>query len=227
MKRNVVIVLLFVLFGFFQAQAQRAKYKPQSHELSLQLGSVDAVFPFLGRGDYQGSLPFSAQAVNGFRYTYHYSLTDGFRLNYYNRKANLQEEGTDLVATRVERQLQLGYERKYHNGPHQISFGPELFFNYGETQNLEAPNGPINAFNFQSLGAAFALGYSYFINTKLSMGIEGNLYYQRPNYTSGVTNQNELPAYAFQQNIGGITAGIWLNYHFVKMKKRCTCPKKR
>jgi len=227
MKGKLLIIFCGIFFAITGLKAQRALYKPQAHEFSFQLGAADAVLPFASEGTYSGQLPFAVQALNGFRYTYHHSLSDGFRLSFYNRKASLQEEGQGEIGIRREYQLQLGYERKYHSGPHQWAGGPEVFFNVGNTEYPNPPASPPDPFSFQSWGGALSGSYAYFINTHLSLGLEASLYYARPSYVSGVSNQNEFPSYIFQENILGATAGIWLNAHLVKMKKRCTCPRAR
>lgn len=222
MRVNIGFLFLIWMIASFQVHAQRALYKPQAHEISLQLGGVDGVFPFIAQGEYDG-LPFAPQLANGIRYTHHLSLTDGIRVGFFNRTARLIETTQDIEARRVERQLQLGYERKYHNGPHQFSFGPEILLNAGYA---EYPTGG-EQFAFQSIGAAFSLGYSYFISTYISAGIEGSLFYTNPSYSRVLDNPNAFPAFVQQDHLTGITAGIWLNFHFVKMKKKCKCPSRR
>lgn len=226
MKWNVGILLLFLLMGSAQVDAQRARYKPQAHEMGIQLGSAESIFPFLARGDYDGSMPLAALPASGIRYTYHASLENGFRIGFYNRRARLSDSTSVQTNVRIARQIQLGYERKYHNGPHQISYGPEILLNMGRTDYPDQING-IESFPFQSIGAAFALGYSYFFSPYMSAGIEGNLFYINPSYSTVLDNPEAFPAYLYQENITGINVGVWLNFHFIKMKKSCKCPSRR
>ncbi|MEO0896647.1 MAG: hypothetical protein AAFY71_09635 [Bacteroidota bacterium] len=223
--------ILFLVISVCNTElfAQRALYKPQQHEISVQLAGAEHIFPFNQLNLYQEQVPIQAYVARGLSYTYHYSLKDGFRVAAFYKDASYFRFPNIFISDvqRLDWQFQLGYERKYHSGPHQFSIGPDLMYSRGNTE-LGIETGGAMPFTtthtHQTIGIGLVGAYNYFINTHFSLGASITLYGQRAIYDDPSTF---FDSYFETQNISGAYASIWANFHFVKMKKRCTCPKAR
>ena len=118
---NLIRIFFFSLLLFAVSLgdviAQRAAFKPQVHELSLQVGSVNSI-PSLS-DNYESGAPLSLHPLNGIRYTYHYSLSDGFRVGAFRRKASFDfPEGFNQFqsyqADKTDWDVHLGYKPPMH-----------------------------------------------------------------------------------------------------------------
>ena len=229
------IAISSILFGVLftawssEASAQRARYKPQTHELSLQLASTHGI---PGETmDTDGGYPFGAEFVSGLQYTYHYSLSDGFRLGVQRRNGTFSEMTSADEPITLEKQnwdVNLGYERKIHFGPAQFYGGADLQFSrqnleYRFGQNTADPS--IGTVGSNHVGISGFGGIGYFFSPYLSLSAEAKV-----GYLSQVSEDNskgELPVPFLENGEIFAQASVSLNIHLVKMKKRCTCPKFR
>ena len=224
-----LICLLGLMAFSLTATAQRALYKPQIHEISLVggLGMYNNAY----EGLYTTGAPYAFFPQAGLQYTYHYSISDGFRFGLDYRNVATQREigtgGSGLFEPVNYRGafFNAGYERKYHAGASQLYGGADLMLYAGEvvgpavlqTFNLE---GSVSTFAW---GGRALAGYRLFLSPYVSVALEGNLFYLSHNYSTNVIEEidNTLPV--FPETEIGVMAKVRISYHFKKMKKRCTC----
>lgn len=227
----ILSILMCVSLG--QIFAQRAAFKPQVHELSLQVGSINSI-PSLSDA-YENGAPLSLHPVNGIRYTYHYSLSDGFRVGAFRRKAGFNfPEGLDQFqeyqADKKDWDFHLGYKRMYHMGQAQIFGGADLIYTRGKVEAMAmqgtGTSVPDN-YAFQNFGMSGFFGYSFFFNTHFSLTLEAEAYYTGGQQRNALGPGEPLNVYLQEDGELGLNASVYLNFHLVKMKKRCTCPKGR
>ncbi|MEM7373871.1 MAG: hypothetical protein AAF587_34935 [Bacteroidota bacterium] len=218
------LFLLFLLLGLSQdIQAQRARFKPQTHEFSLQVGSLNGILDPVQSGLI--FYPLDVGVVNGGQYTYHYSLSDGFRLGVQHRQASFQLISPTDIPVSINKNnwdFHLGYERKIHYGPSQLFGGADLHYS---AQNLTFTPGAVGEKSSNLGGIAVFGGYSYFFSPFLSLSAEAKLLYLRQ--VNEQLSGDKLPLSFVENGEVDLMAGLSLNLHLVKMKKRCTCPKFR
>ncbi|MEL6672791.1 MAG: hypothetical protein AAFR61_11390 [Bacteroidota bacterium] len=217
-----LLILSPVVFG------QRALYKPQVHEIGFQAGAFNMV-PALSEG-YQDGLPGSATLLNGIRYKYHHSISDGFRLGVFRRTADLQfAEGLNIYDTyqsdKTDWDIQLGYERKVHKGPLQFFAGADVRYTLGQMNDtgIQGATTVEISHAYQGIGGSVLGGMSFFISKNLSATLEAEGYLTRLNYGSGTNIEVNPPLIPNQE--AGFNLSLYLSLHAVNMKKRCTCPK--
>ncbi|MEM6802700.1 MAG: hypothetical protein AAF696_14925 [Bacteroidota bacterium] len=230
--RSSFFIIFCLVLPFSAIQAQRAAFKPQIHELSLQLGAVNAI-PALSDYYQNGSLA-SIHPFNGLRYTYHYSISDGFRIGAFRRNASFNYPGAfqpfeSYTADKEDWDFHLGYKRMYHMGQSQIFGGADLIYSRGKVEAVATLNGNSfpDAYSYSNLGASLFFGYSFFFNTHLSLTFETEAYFTTIQNRSAIDTPDPLQVYLLDDREAGFNASIYLNFHLVKMKKRCTCPKVR
>lgn len=230
--RNSFFLIFCLLLPFASLKAQRAAYKPQVHEFSLQLGAVNAI-PALSEYYENGSVA-SIHPLNGLRYTYHYSISDGFRIGAFRRNATFNYPGAfqPFESYRADKQdwdFHLGYKRMYHMGQSQIFGGADLIYSRGKVEAVATQNGNTfsDAYSYANLGGSLFFGYSFFFNTHLSLTFETEAYFTTIQNRSAIDTPDPLQVYLLEDREAGFNASVYLNFHLVKMKKRCTCPKVR
>lgn len=228
-KKSCLILILLAL-GFCSMGdliAQRARYKPQTHEISLQLGSMHMVFDPVAST--VNAYPFDLQVVNGIQYTYHYSISDGFRLG-----AQLREGYFDLIGPTDTRilldkrnwEVNLGYERKIHFGAVQLFGGGDLMFSAQELDFKVGGAGADSQFENSTLAGIAAFGgVGRFFSPHLSLSLETKLMYLHQ--LQEEVQATKLPVPFVEDGELNLQVAVSLNIHLVKMKKRCTCPKFR
>lgn len=224
-------VTILTLIGINSLQAQRARYKPQTHQIELRVVGIDWLGGHNGFEAFAGQ-PMTLSAVNGLRYQYSYSLTDAFRFgatytpsswNATSPVAGISNYQADITQT----DLQLGYVRRYHNGPFQIYGGADL---RGGMSNLletgESDNG-MYAIDYQVLhyGLAGVFGVRTYLSPYLSIAVEATATYLR--YQPDADIATELPYQFFGEETVGAGLSAHVAFHFVELKKRCKCPKGR
>ena len=230
--RNLIgfSLILLILSSGNVLFAQRALYKPQTHEVGLQLGAINFI-PTLS--NYYDPLPVTLVPLSGLAYTYHHSISDGFRLRFMrkNGKYLLSPDNPDFNADRNDWDIRLGYMRKYHKGAGQFYAGGEAIYRMGKLYEYQVgTERPDQATDeFSHMGGAIFAGYRHFFNTHLSASFELGGYYTRTIEPYPTRGPNDDRTYVFWMKNGefGLDGSISLNFHFVKMKKRCTCPKVR
>jgi hypothetical protein len=223
------LLLIGLLLASLPLTAQRARFKPQTHELALQLGSAQIIpteatgTRLLPAGGSEEVLQIGTQLINGGRYTYHHSLSDGFRLGVVNRRATFYSSLNEIQKTDWD--IRLGYMRKKHSGPNQIFFGIDAMLTQQEQAYQSAAGVAVANVNAQSAGVAPFVGYRYFFAQFISLGLEAEVYGLRVFSRTG--GSEAFPADFLQQGEIGFQTSALLSFHFGKMKKRCTCPKVR
>ncbi|MEM8887386.1 MAG: hypothetical protein AAGD28_05325 [Bacteroidota bacterium] len=231
--RFFVGLFSILILSLGNLSAQRAAFKPQIHELSLQLGSINSI-PTLSDG-YENGASFSLHPLNGVRYTYHYSISDGFRVGAFRRNASFAypdgfQQLDNYTAEKTDWDFHLGYKRMYHMGQSQIYGGADLIYSSGKVEAVAMSNGgniPAS-YSYNNIGASAFFGYSFFFNTHLSLTFEGEAYFTGIQNQSPLSNSQEpVSTFLLNDNEIGLNASVYLNFHLVKMKKRCTCPKVR
>ncbi|WNJ19440.1 outer membrane beta-barrel protein [Pontibacter sp. G13] len=234
MNRILTCCSLLLLLGMSQMSfAQRSLYKPQVHEIGLQFASIDQIPSFTS--EYDG-MPFSANFINGIRYKYHLTNRGGIRLGVqYLRSQFDQSSDTSASffrpASRNRVQVDLGYEWKLPKGPHQYFWGLEGTYVQGHVNDLsdrlDVPPGSSvkTALPFRGFGGSAFVGYRYFFNTHFSLAAEAHISYTRNSYEDDPSILPAAPNYVFQEDIVAFQGLVYLSYHFVKMKKRCACPR--
>lgn len=233
MKNFLVLLIISLLFSV-QLQAQRAYYKPQAHQVEVQLVGANFI-PALGN-IYDSPVPFSTNFGNMVRYTYHYSLSHGFRFGAGYRTANFADETGNYIpvieyeAQKRDLDFGLGYIYKHHRGIVQYFVGADLRYSRSQIQQSGisgiTPAGvPFSeTFPSNNAGISGTLGYRMFLNTYVSLALEVNPYYMVTHL--GESGPSETRTYEpTPEHEAGINTGLTLSVHFVKMKKRCTCPK--
>ncbi len=221
MKR-LLFLSLCLLGATLSLQAQRPSFKPQAHQLELQLGTLHSLIPG-SDATYSNGNAFASNYLNGFSYTYHYSLAHGFRAGVQRLSADYAIEGG--LATQADVwgwEYNLGYVYKYHIKQSQIFFAADLLYN---TQKIWETGPTINTIAsdaYPAFGGRVGMGYRLFFTPNISLAIEGyGKYLQR----SSGQNPVEFEYSFFQANELSWNASATLSLHLVKMKKRCECPK--
>ena len=215
------------------AEAQRARYKPQVHQLELQLAGTEA---FSGREGLTAfaDLPLAAHVLQGVRYQYAHSLPTAFRIGFSQTRSTWgSAEGpgtyTSYEAELREMGIQLGYLRRKHIGASQLYLGTELEAGRSQiNESGQAGGGTTlfaNGYQYQFLGAQALAGMRYFFSPTLSLGLEANIGYRR--YQLQETGSEILPFLFFDENTLRLGLSASAAVHFVPLKKRCSCPKPR
>ncbi|MDX1908658.1 MAG: hypothetical protein SF053_16600 [Bacteroidia bacterium] len=226
MKQLVLIGIMAMCGG--PLLAQRALYKPQVHEISLQAGSAQLL------PGYEGGLqaPGVLLPPRGLLYTYHYSITHGVRAGAQVRRLSLDYQQPigpyeTYQATTENLDFRLGYVYNRYQGPVRLHAGVEGRYSLGQTEQYGVYAGSSN-FNDRSYktgglgGAAFA-GYSFFVGTHLSLGMELSAHIMP--WSQRRYNLTDVPTLVLPNPDTGFDFSVYINYHTVKMKKRCTCPR--
>ncbi|MDX2285695.1 MAG: hypothetical protein NW241_16120, partial [Bacteroidia bacterium] len=188
MKPVILISLLALLpLAGLHAQ-QRARYKPQVHELQLIALNASRI-PAYRDGYLNGVAALTP--VSGFRYTWHLRLADGLRAGVVRRTMPLEFEAlrTDGMQTlrRSDLEARLGYARYLHTGAWRVHAGAEGLLNFGQARFTginPMSMGPVpvpyeGEIRFRQAGAAVLAGASRFFGPHLSLGLEADLYAAR------------------------------------------------
>lgn len=226
-----IITLLLIGVGMNGLLAQRARYKPQAHQVELRVAGLDWLG---GHSEFEAfaGQPMTLTAVNGLRYQYSYSLTDAFRFGATYTPATwsapeaiagVSQYQADIRQT----DLQLGYVRRYHNGPFQIYGGADLRGGMSNLLETGETDSGMYSTEYQVLhyGLDGVVGVRTFLSPYVSVAVEATATYLR--YQPDETVAAELPVDFFGEESFGAGISAHLAFHFIKMKKRCSCPKVR
>jgi len=222
-----LIVCIAICGLTLPTMAQRALYKPQVHEISLVGGLAMYNNAY---GDYTSGAPFSAIPQGGIQYTYHHSITDGFRFGVDYRALSTQRARDNDPSSFLPLDyngtfVNMGYERKYHRGASQLYGGADVLIYFGQVEGDEL----LQRFNLEGAvsttawGGRAVAGYRLFFSPYVSVALEANVFYLAHNYSRAVIEENNGLRPVFPDNEIGAMAKVRLSYHFKKMKKRCTC----
>ena len=228
---GVLTILLVMVALPASLQAQRARYKPQTHQIELKVAGADWLAGYSSFESFAG-MPVTASVVNGLRYQYAYSLQDAFRLGATYTPASWQ--ATEPVAgfsaysnDLTQTDIQLGYVRRYPTGPLQLYAGTDL--RGGVTQMSETgeqSTGPYQAdYSVVHYGLDGVAGVRTFLSPYLSFAVEANATYLR--FQPQVDTPSELSYQFFGESAFSTGISAYLSLHFVELKKRCQCPKVR
>lgn len=231
MKKYWIALGIMILMGS-SLSAQRARFKPQTFEIGVQLGMADFM-PGL-QDNYLNRMP-TLGVANGLSFTYHLSLENAVRL----KGMRYQQDWQDVMLEDLDQafgqgqqtswRLQLGYQRKYHTGPIQIFYGADFVFGQLSYENLSTPGAAGFDPAFLTLGIAPEAGIKWFFSPHLSASAEVQAQARLLDTRSdGPIETIIKPAYIDRPaNILNLNANVSLNFHFVQLKKRCTCPRFR
>lgn len=219
------ILLLAVLsLGLtLPATAQRSRFKPQRHEISLEAVSLAQVPAW--RENYASDAPFSLMVPSGVRYKYYLTMADGLRLGGF-RQVTTLAQGSIEEATRTDYRLQLGYERNLIFGASRFFAGADATLGVGTVDFTQAdPGGPITGSEgYLSYGVNPFFGYRLYFTPYLSTTLELGGYYQVHHYDANLAGP-EGGAFLYPLQEWGMRGALSLSFHFGKLKKRCTCPR--
>lgn len=220
--KSFFLTIVFGIVFLPLVTAQRAAYKPQVHQLELVVASANRVSEI--GSNYANNAFAGANYLNGFRYTYHHALSHGFRAGIVRRSSDFDFPdgfGTlnEYSATKEDWDFSLGYIYKYHIAATQWYLGADVLYStHSVAETSIVPQFP-SRYSYSSYGVQAVAGMRVFFSTNFSAALELNAYYQAFPNNFGVENP------LLQESESGIKGLFTLSYHFVKMKKRCTCPK--
>lgn len=229
MNHRLLLTTVFGFFLAFSAQAQRPLFRPQVHEIGIQLGEAHQI-PALSAG-YANGMGLGANVVNGIWYKYHITYQHGIRAGAAYRTAQFdypdgRNRFVSYEATRRDIDGFLGYELSFPAGRITLTGALDLAVSRSSSEELGIEEGPVlieyrNDPALWRVGGRGALGFHYFFTPYTSFTLEAGPYYQRAMGT-GTTDQ---PFTLFPEQEFGFRAVAMLSFHFKQMKKRCTCPK--
>lgn len=223
---------MIILIGINSLQAQRARYKPQAHQIELRAVGIDWLSGHNGFEAFAGQ-PMTFSGVNGLRYQYSYSLTDAFRFGATYTPSSWEATSAEIPGVNAyqaditQTDLQLGYVRRYHTGPLQIYGGADLrggMSNLLETGESDAGMYS-NEYQVLHYGVDGVFGVRTFLSPYFSVAVEATATYLR--YQPEEAFVPELPYQFFGEETFGAGLSAHVAFHFVEMKKRCKCPKGR
>lgn len=193
-----------------KVQAQKPRYAPQVHEVSVSLFSLNKIIDAENTQLYSNKTLF-INPLNGIRYRYSFDKSTALRLGAFYRKSNYA--GAFGKVNVISPEVRLGLQTMYNIRKVQLYAGADglLSGRLSRIPNEKAQN----SFGF---GGSGILGIRYFLHTNLSITVENDVYFLnfgKQKSESGIIS-NEM---------GFNFASIALSYHFKPMKKACTCGK--
>lgn len=205
------------LISFFCVCAQRPYYRPNIHEVSIQLGAGHYL---PGDGEVINQKPLAVSPLNGFRYRYHLDRKSALRFGAFYRRQLLSYHGLmgDLTPTVNWRfftmEAKVGYERKFDLKKYQIYGGVDAIGTY---RNAVVTNPNIDgAFASPQYGGGLFLGFRRYFKEYVSISVENELL-----FLVNPDKDNRLTP----QEIGVNFLQFSFNYHFKRMHKSCACGK--
>ncbi|MFK7971211.1 MAG: hypothetical protein AB8F95_12630 [Bacteroidia bacterium] len=225
--RLFFIASILMVFGLGQIQGQRPRFHPQVHELTLQLGSVQAFTELEGT---------QFTPLNGFRYAYHFDQKRALRLGGFYRKGTFSSPGIiseiyqPFEAKQQSAEFRLGYMFKHNIYRLQLYAGLDAIVRYAwlSEDYMADLNVAANKRKFPSYGASAFVGARMFANKHASMGVEVDVYglfhnrRQEDNVSPARTPSEGL---FIDREIGSNFLSVYISYHFKKIRKSCTCGK--
>ncbi|MEM8899663.1 MAG: hypothetical protein AAGC85_16230, partial [Bacteroidota bacterium] len=208
--------------------AQKPYYAPQVHELQVFLVNAHTL-PDISQS-VDGTVAINP--LSGFRYMYHIDLENGIGLEFGRRNLDLIESGDlpNLFSYSGEKKdldFKLVYERKYFVRTWMFAAQLKGIYSTGTItdQGDGTPSGAFNgSYDYNNWGASLGGKMAYFFSKNLSISGEIDAYYLG---TSHEDINPERRFLLFPENEWGIQTRLGVSYHFVKMPKKCACPKVR
>lgn len=217
--------MLFVSLAI-TSQAQRPRFRPQVHELGLQVGSLQRVLETEGT---------QTTWANGLRYSYHIDKSKAlragifYRRGEFNNRPSISEIYQSFFGKQDAFELRMGYMFKYHIYRLQLYAAFEAIGRYtslDETFNQDL-NGAANKNTFWSMGGSLVAGAQMFANKHVSLGVETDFYALFHNRRQSSPGIAVLPHEGlFIDNESGLNmVSVYITFHFKRLKKSCTCGK--
>ncbi|MEL6194228.1 MAG: hypothetical protein AAFR66_19365 [Bacteroidota bacterium] len=225
MRQCLFFLLLVGLSS--QVMAQKPYYAPQSHEVQAFLFNAHTNPSISNSID--GTVAFTP--LSGLRYMYHIDLENGVGLEFGRRNTDLifSNDLTELSAYSGEKKdldFKLVYERKYHVYTWMIAGQAKVIYNSGSitdqgtfTNNTDFSG----SYDYTNWGASIGGKLAYFFSKNLSLSAEVDAYFLQTSHELAPESRYLL----FPENEWGIQTRLGVSYHFVKMPKKCACPKVR
>ncbi|MEM6263562.1 MAG: outer membrane beta-barrel protein [Bacteroidota bacterium] len=212
------LLVLIASFSINEAYAQRPRYRPQVHELNLQLGSLH-LSEDLNENEGGNSL-LGTNIFNGLRYRYHIDIRQALRIGAFSRTQQFEsaQGSTPYEANDRAYEVRIGYERKHHMRKWQVYGGIDLLLQQNQREETFSSD-PNRDFSLLRGGGAFFLGARYFTSTNWSFVLESDL--------QVLGGLGEVPQ-NFSLNTPALATHLLtfsVAYHFKRMKKNCTCGK--
>ncbi|MEM9932801.1 MAG: hypothetical protein AAF824_04280 [Bacteroidota bacterium] len=222
-------------FGFFLLflglshglLAQKPYYAPQVHEVQLFLLNAYTAPEIASSID--GTVAFTP--LSGLRYMYHIDLENGVGLEFGRRTADLifSEDLSGLNAYTGEKEdmdFKLVYERKYYVRTWMMAAQAKGIYNTGTItdQGTRTDNVSFDSsYDYTNWGVSVGGKLAYFFSKNLSISGEIEGYFLQTKHE--ITPESRF--LLFPDNEWGFQSRVGISYHFIKMPKKCACPKVR
>ena len=223
--------LILCCLSFFLPQhgsAQRPRFYPQTHEIGVRIANIQIAPSLI---EFEPSGGESIELANGIQYKFHWDLFHVFRLSL-GRQESIYETSNpvsdpDMFRTQVENtHIALGYEGNLPLGSMTLFAGAEgvysrqslilstVFSSTNETfwqETQDSGNWGGNVFG----------GMRIFFTQHVSTTLEAYATYldQNPDSEQFLNDLHREVA----SNNWNVGLNLYLNIHFVKLKKRCAC----
>jgi len=233
---SLAILICLPLFG------QRQRFRPQVHEVGVQLYSMRAVPRYELAGGISG-WAYAHNPLSGIRYKYHLDTETALRasLSYHRGDYSLPRLGPNPLwspqfdANWMSVDLMLGIEREVNIKRVQLFAGIDAVIGRVSAteqiteafQTVPILTSEVNTWN---VGLNGALGIRYFFNSYASFTLESNFTYLLNNRSRGQFFLSEDIYFPYElgksQQIVASPVNVYFSYHFKKMKKHCKCPRR-
>lgn len=208
---------LFFLIVATIAFAQRPYYRPNVHELDIQIGAGHWL---PGDALLKNETPISISPVNGLRYRYHLGKNNTLRLGGFYRRQNFSflTKGNEGNFTADYRLLsiegKIGYERKIDLRKYEIYGGVDAIFGQRSYTPKSSTNlDLLSTIETQQVGGGVFIGFRRFFGENFSIALENEFHI--------VQNLNEKSLTSSETGINFMQ--VMLSYHFKRMRKSCAC----
>jgi hypothetical protein len=228
MKASTIFLAVFCAFFLLlitESQAQRPRYRPQVHELGVQLYTAN--LPQDDRAFYDESPLLNHNPLNGFRYKYHINLRNAFRLGASyraNRYASSPLGNLPAYEARWRAgEISLGVERKLHLRKVQLFAALDGLLSYGGIRQSQADS-TLSSSRLTTYGARISAGFRYFFSPYASLTVENGFYLMQSSLPDPAPNADLAPPPVMTgQESGFNLLSVSFSVHFKRMPKNCTC----
>lgn len=207
-------ILFFFIIGLFilphKIYAQKPRYAPQVHEVSVSLFSLNKIADAENLQYYKDKSLFM-NPLNGIRYRYSFDKSTALRVGAFYRKSGYT--GTFGKTNVYSPEFRLGLQTMYNLKKIQLYAGADGVLSGRISQKTGAKSQ--NSFG---MGGSGILGVRYFFHTNLSMTFENDVYFL--NFGKQESESGIVP-----KEMGFNFTSVAISYHFKPMKKACTCGK--
>ena len=224
-------IMLFCFLGFFFLQkgyAQRPRFYPQTHEIGVRIANIQTA-PSLS--EFEPSDGKSIDFANGIQYKFHWDLFHVFRLSLGRQESTYETTNPvsdpDMFRAKVEHtNFALGYEGNLPLGSMTLFAGAEGVYSRQSLILSTVFSGTNETFwqetqDSGNWGANVFGGMRIFLTQHVSTTLEAYATYldQNPDSEQFIHDlYREVTS-----NNWNVGLNLYLNVHFVKLKKRCAC----